>query len=49
MEAPATMVTAAWWGYAAGNKTLVGIIVAVLVVLALGYLGRRWWLARRGG
>jgi hypothetical protein len=33
----------AWWGYAEGNPTLVGIVVVVVVAAAVGYLGRRWW------
>jgi len=32
-----------WWGYAEGNPILVGIVVAVVVIAALVYVGRRLW------
>lgn len=34
------------WGYAEGNATVIGIVVAVICVAAVGYVGRRLW--RRG-
>lgn len=34
---------AAWWGYAKGNPTLVGIAVGLVVVAAIAYLARRLW------
>jgi hypothetical protein len=37
---------AGWWGYAEGNPTLVGIVVAVVVVAALVFVGRRLWKRR---
>jgi hypothetical protein len=34
------------WGYAEGNKTVVAIVVALVVVAALAFLARKLW--RRG-
>lgn len=34
---------AGWWGYAEANRTLVGIIVAVIVVAAVAFFVRRYW------
>lgn len=34
------------WGYAEGDATLVGIVVVLVVIAAVGYVGRRLW--RRG-
>lgn len=34
------------WGYAQGNATMLGIVVALIALAAIGYLGRRLW--RRG-
>ena len=34
------------WGYAQGNATMLGIVVAIISIAALGYVGRRLW--RRG-
>jgi hypothetical protein len=34
------------WGYAEGNQTIVGIVVALVVGCAVAYLGHRLW--RRG-
>jgi uncharacterized membrane protein len=34
------------WGYAEGNATIVGIVVVIIVVAAVGYVVRR--LLRRG-
>jgi hypothetical protein len=42
----ADTVIAAWWGYAEGNPTAVGIVVVLLALAAVGYVGRRW--LRRG-
>ena len=32
-----------WWGYAEGNPTLVGIVVAIVVIAAIAYVARRLW------
>jgi hypothetical protein len=29
------------WGYAEGNATLVGIVVVIVAVAAVGYVGKR--------
>jgi hypothetical protein len=34
---------AGWWGYAEGNPTLVGIVVALIVVAAVVFLVRKYW------
>jgi flagellar biogenesis protein FliO len=34
------------WGYAEGNQTLVGIVVAIVLIAALAYVVRRF--VRRG-
>jgi hypothetical protein len=34
------------WGYAEGNATVVGILVVLIGVAAIGYVARRLW--RRG-
>jgi biopolymer transport protein ExbB/TolQ len=34
------------WGYAQGNATMLGIVVALIALTAIAYLGRRLW--RRG-
>jgi hypothetical protein len=34
------------WGYAEGNATVVGIVVVIIAVAAVGYVVRRLW--RRG-
>jgi hypothetical protein len=34
------------WGYAEGNATLVGIVVAIIAAAAIGYVVRQLW--RRG-
>jgi hypothetical protein len=34
---------AGWWGYAEGNRTLVGVVVLVITVAAILFLTRRWW------
>ncbi|MEZ4365095.1 MAG: hypothetical protein R2939_02265 [Kofleriaceae bacterium] len=45
---PGTVATTvAVWGFASASATLVGILVAAVVVGALVYLGRRAWRARR--
>jgi hypothetical protein len=36
-------VVASWWGYAEGNATLVGIVVAIVVLAAIAFVTRRWW------
>jgi hypothetical protein len=42
----ADTVIAAWWGYAEGNPTVVGGVVVLVVLAAVGFVGRR--LIRRG-
>ena len=34
------------WGYAEGNKTVVGIVVVLVVVAAVAYVARRLWRGR---
>ena len=34
---------AGWWGYAEGNPTLVGIVVAIVVVAAVIFMVRKYW------
>jgi len=34
---------AAWWGYAEVDRTLVGVVVAIVVVAAVLFLVRRFW------
>jgi hypothetical protein len=34
------------WGYAEGNPTLVGIVVVLVALAAVGFIARRLW--RRG-
>ena len=36
-------VIAAWWGYAEGNATLVGVVVVVIAVAAIAFVTRKWW------
>jgi biopolymer transport protein ExbB/TolQ len=31
------------WGYAEGNATAIGIVVAIIGLAAVGYVGRRLW------
>jgi hypothetical protein len=40
------MASAMWWGYAEGNGTLVGIVVAVIAVAAVAFVARAWWKRR---
>jgi hypothetical protein len=35
------------WGYAEGNKTVVGIVVVLVVLAALAFVGRSLWRRRR--
>jgi hypothetical protein len=37
---------AAWWGYAEGNRTAIGIVVIVVAVAAIVFVTRRWWRRR---
>jgi hypothetical protein len=39
--------TVALWGYAEGNPTAVGFVVAVIAVAAVAYVARRLWTSRR--
>jgi hypothetical protein len=34
---------AGWWGYAEASQTLVGVVVAIVVVAAILFLIRRFW------
>jgi hypothetical protein len=34
---------AAWWGYAEGNATVLGVVVIVVSVAAVTYVVRRFW------
>ncbi len=34
------------WGYAEGNATIVGIVVALIGAAAIGYVARRLWRGR---
>ncbi len=34
---------AAWWGYAEGNRTLVGLVVVIVVVAAIAFVARKFW------
>ena len=34
---------AGWWGYAQGNRTLIGIAVVVIAIAAVAYVSRTWW------
>jgi uncharacterized membrane protein (DUF4010 family) len=35
------------WGYAEGNPTLVGIVVIIIAIAAVGYVARRLWKRER--
>ena len=39
---PASAI-AAWPGYAEGNETLIGLVVAIVVLAAIAYVTRKWW------
>lgn len=34
------------WGYAEGNKTLVAVVVAVVVIAAIAFFVRKFWRGR---
>jgi hypothetical protein len=34
------------WGYAEGNKTVVAIVVAMVLIAAIGYVARKFWRRR---
>jgi hypothetical protein len=34
---------AGWWGYAVVDRTIVGIVVAIVVAAAIIFLVRRFW------
>lgn len=40
---PATDIAAAWWGYAEGNATVVGVAIIVLAIAAIAFVTRTWW------
>jgi hypothetical protein len=35
------MILGTWWGYADGNRTLVGAVVIIILVAALGFVAHR--------
>ena len=37
---------AAWWGYAEGNSTIVGIVVVLIGIAAIAFVVRRLWRRR---
>jgi hypothetical protein len=34
------------WGYAEGNKTVVAVVVALIVVAAIAFIARKYWRGR---
>jgi hypothetical protein len=42
-----TPMLGTWWGYAEANPTLVGVVVVILVVAAVGFVLRRYLEHRR--
>jgi hypothetical protein len=34
------------WGYAEGNKTVVAVVVALIVVAAVAFFARKYWRGR---
>jgi hypothetical protein len=40
------MANSTWWGYAEGNRTLLGIAVALIAVAAVAFVVRAWWKRR---
>lgn len=40
------MASSTWWGYAEGNRTLVGIAVVLIAVAAVAFVARAWWKRR---
>jgi hypothetical protein len=40
------MAGSTWWGYAEGNRTLVGIVVALVTAAAIAFVARSWWKRR---
>lgn len=39
-------LAAAWWGFVEADPLIVGVVVAAIAILALGFLARR--LSRKG-
>ena len=37
-----------WWSFAQAERGIVGLAVAAVIAVAVAYLARRWWRARRG-
>jgi hypothetical protein len=36
-------VAGSWWAYAEGNRTLVGLVVAVIAIAAILFIVRKLW------
>jgi hypothetical protein len=34
------------WGYAEGNKTVIAVVVALIVVAAVAFIARKYWRGR---
>ena len=34
------------WGYAEGNKTVVAVVVALVVIAAIAFVARKFWRGR---
>jgi hypothetical protein len=34
------------WGYAEGNKTVVAVVVALVVIAAIAFIARKFWRGR---
>jgi hypothetical protein len=43
----AALALATWWSLTDANATLLGVVVAVVGVAALGVVGHRLWTRRR--
>ncbi len=43
----ATLALATWWSLTDANPTVLGVVVAVVGVTALGFVGHRLWTRRR--
>jgi high-affinity Fe2+/Pb2+ permease len=34
------------WGYAEGNKTVIAVVVALIVIAAVAFIARKYWRGR---